>query len=89
MLYLQLHKTSPKKLAPIEMQQGLEVENTDSKEKKFRINCRLLNGRREVCVKFKSDTDKPNIVVYRYRKSYHLKDDDFELILRKNQWRLA
>ena len=41
----------------------------------------MNNGRRKVCVNFKSDTEKLNFVVYRYRNSLYLKDNEIDLKL--------
>ena len=62
-------KTSPKKLTltVVEMQQLPDIEKTDSKEKISCLNWTIFNGRRKVCLNLQTDTDKLNIVVYRYR----------------------
>ena len=44
---------------------------------------------REKYVNFQSDTDKLNIVVYRYRNSVYLKDNEVDLKLREYQSLLA
>ena len=36
-------------------------------------------GRRKLCIIFQTDTDKMNIVVYRYRNNTYLKDTELEL----------
>ena len=43
----------------------------------------------KVCVKFHTDTDKRNVVVYRYRKSLYLKDNEIDLKLTEWQPLLA
>ena len=60
-------KTSPEKLTltVVEMQQLSDLEKTDSKEEKSRLNWTIYNGRRKLCVTLQTDTDKLNIVVYR------------------------
>ena len=60
-------KTSPEKLtlAVVEMQHLLDIEKTDSKEEFSCLKRTKCNGRRKVCVNFKTDTDKLEIVVYR------------------------
>ena len=61
------------------MQQLPEIENVDSKNE---ISCQkrtLYNGRRKVCISFKTDLDKLNIVVYRYRNNTYVKDTEMEL----------
>ena len=62
---------SPEKLTltVVEMQQLPDIEKTDSKEKLSCLKRTIFNGRRKVCVNFQTDTDKINIVVYRYRNS--------------------
>ena len=63
-------KTSPEKLTltVVEMQEFPDIEKNDSIEEKSRLKRSIYNGRRNVCVNFQTDTDKLNIVVYRYRK---------------------
>ena len=72
-------KTSPEKLTLtlVEMQQVPDIEKTDSNEKISRLKRTIFNGRRKVCVNFQTDTDKLNIVVYRYRNNLYLKDTKF------------
>ena len=75
-------KTSPEKitLALVEMQQLLEIEKVDSRKE---ISClkkwTKYNGRRKVCISFKTDMDNLNIVVYRYRNNTYVKDSEMEL----------
>ena len=45
------------------MQQLLDIEKTDSKEKISRLKWTIHNGSRKVCVNFQTDTDTLNIVV--------------------------
>ena len=61
-------KTSPEKLTltVVERQQLPDIENTDSKGEMFCLEWTIYNGRRKVCVNFQTDTDKLNIVEYRY-----------------------
>ena len=47
------------------------------------------NGTRKVCVSFQTDTEKLNIVVYRYQKSLHLKDNELGLKMTDYQSLLA
>ena len=80
-------KTSPEKitLTLVEMQQLPETEKVDSKNE---ISCQkwtIHNGRRRVCISFKTDLDKLNIVVYRYRKNTYAKDTEMELRLTENE----
>ena len=74
-------KTSPEKLTltVVEMQQLLDIEKTDSKEEITCLKWTKYSGRRKVCVNFQTDTDKLNIVVYRYRNNLYLKDNDVDL----------
>ena len=70
-------KPSPGKLTltEVEMEQLPDIEKTDSKEKICCLKWRIYNGRRKVYVNFQTDTDKLNIVVYRYRNNSYLKDN--------------
>ena len=74
-------KTSPEKLTltVVEMQQLPDFENTDSKEKTSCLKWTINNGRRKVCVNFQTDTDKLNIIVYRYRNNSYLEDNEVSL----------
>ena len=77
-------KTSPGKitLTVVEMQQLPDNEKTDSKkEKRKRKIWTIYKGRRKVCVNFQTDTDKLNIVMYRYRNKPYLKDNEVDLKL--------
>ena len=80
-------KTSPGNitLTVVEMQQLPDIEKTDSKEEISPLKWTINNGGRKVCVNFQTDTGKLNIVVYRYRNSLYLKDNDVDLKLTKNQ----
>ena len=62
-------KTSSEKLTltVVEMQQLSDIEKTDSKQEISCLKWTKYNGRRKICVKLQTDTDKLNIVVYRYR----------------------
>ena len=77
-------KTSPEKitLTLVEMQQLLEIEKVDSRKE---ISClkkwTKYDGRRKVCISFKTDMDNLNIVVYRYRNNTYVKDSEMELKL--------
>ena len=79
-------KTSPEKLTltVVEMQQLPDVEKTDSTEKISCLKWTIYNGRRKVCVNFQTDADKLNIVVYRYRNRFYLKDN--EVILKLSEY---
>ena len=84
-------KTSPEKLTLtiVEMQQLADFEKPDSKEEMFCLKWTIYNGRRKICVKFQTDTDKLNIVVYRYRNNSYLKDNEILLKLSKYESLLA
>ena len=71
-------------LTVVEMQQMPYIEKTDSKEEVFCLNWALYKGRRKACVNFQTDRDKLIIVVYRYRNSLYLKDD--EVILKFTEY---
>ena len=72
-------------LTVVEMQQLPDIENTDSKEEISRLKWTMYNGRKKVCVSFQTDTDNLNIVVYRYRNSLYLKDNEVDLKLTEYQ----
>ena len=84
-------KTSPKKftLTVVEMQQLPGIEKTDSKEKLSCLKWTIYIGGRNICVNFQTDTDKLNIVVYRYRNNLYLKYDEVDLKLAEYQSLLA
>ena len=80
MLNLKL-KTLQKKFTVtlVETQHLPKIEKVDSK---VEISCSkwtIYNGRRKVCINFQIDTEKVNIVVYRYRNITYLKDTEFDL----------
>ena len=82
-------KTSPEKLTltVVEMQQKPDIEKTDdSREEISCLKWTIYNGRRKVCVSFQTDTDKLNIVVYRYRNNLYLKDNELDLKLSEYFW---
>ena len=63
------------------MQQLPEIEKVDIKNKISCLNWTIYNGRRKECMSFKTDMDKLNIVVYRYRNNTYVKDTEMELKL--------
>ena len=76
-------KTSPEKLTLtlVEMQQLPEIEKVDSKNEYSCLKWTIYNGRRKVCICFKTDMDKLNNVVYRYQNNTYVKDTEMELKL--------
>ena len=76
-------------LIVVEMQQMPDIEKTDSKKELSCLKWRIYNGRRKVCVNFQTDTDKLNFVVYRYRNSFYLKDNEVTLNLTEHESLLA
>ena len=74
-------KLSPEKLTltVTEMQQVPDIEQTNSKEKISCVKWTYYEGRRKVCQNFQTDTEKLNIVVYPYRNSLYLKDNEVHL----------
>ena len=62
-------------------QQLPDIEKTDSKDEVSCLKWTIYNGRKKVCINFQTDTDKVNIVVYRYRNSMYLKDTERDLKL--------
>ena len=73
-------KTSPEKIALklVEMQQLPEIEKVDSKNGITCLKWTIYNGRRKVRIGFKTDMDKLNNVVYRYRNNTYVKDTEME-----------
>ena len=84
-------KDSPEKntVTLIENQQFPDIEKTDSKDEISCLKWTIYNSRRKVCVNFQTDTDKLNIVVYRYRIKLYLKDNEVDLKLTEHQSLLA
>ena len=76
-------KTSPEKitLTSVEMHQLPETEKVDSKNEISCLKWTIYNGRRKVSISFKTDMDKLNNVVYRYRNKLYAKDTEMELKL--------
>ena len=74
---------SPEKitLTLVENQQLPDIEKTDSGDEISCLKWTNYNGRRKVCINFQTDTDKVNIVVYRYRNNTYLKDTEMNLKL--------
>ena len=84
-------KDSPEKitLTLVETQQLPVLENADSKDEISCLKWTIYKGRRKVCINFQTDTDKVNIVVYRYRNSTYLKDTEMGLKLTEYKQILA
>ena len=84
-------KTYPEKrtLTVFEMQQMPDIEKTDSKGEISCLKWTKFIGRRKVCVNFQTDTDKLNIVVYRYRNSLYLKNKEVDLKFTETQSLMA
>ena len=80
---LTIPKTSPKKIALtlVEMEQLPESEKVDSKNEISCLKWTIYTSRRKVYISFKTDLDKLNIVVYRYRNNTYVKDTEMELKL--------
>ena len=84
-------KDSPEKitLTLVETQQLPDIEDVDSKDEISCLKWTIYNGRRKVCINFQTDTDKVNIVVYRYRNNTHLMDIEMDLKLTEYKKLLA
>ena len=84
-------KDSPEKitLTLVETQQLPDIEKADSKNEIFCLKWTIYNGRRKVCINFQTDTDKVNIVVYRYRNNTYLKNTETDLKLTEYKKLLA
>ena len=84
-------KILPKKitLTLVETQQMPDIEKADSKDETSCLKWTIYKGRRKVCINFQSDTDKVNIVVYRYRNNTHLDDTEMHLKLTEDKKLLA
>ena len=61
------------------MQQLPQIEKVDSKNDISCLKWSKNNGRRKICISIKTDMDKLNIVVYRYRNNTYVKDTEMEL----------
>ena len=81
LVVLTTQKSSPTEitLTIAELQQLQELEHCGDEISCFKWT--IYNGRRKICVGFQTDTDKVDIVVYRYCKITYLKDTEFELKL--------
>ena len=63
------------------MQQLPEIEKVDFKNETFCLKWTIYNERRKVCISFKTDLDKLNIAVYRYRNNTNVINTERELNL--------
>ena len=91
MLNLENPKILPKELTItlVETQQLPDIGKVDSTEEMSCLKSTTYNGRRKICINFQADTDKVNIVVYRYRNNTCLKDTEMELNLTEYEKLLA
>ena len=73
-------KNSPEKttLILVATQQLPDNEKVDSKDGNSDLKWTIYNARRKVFINFQTDTDKVNIVVYRYRNNTYLKDTEMD-----------
>ena len=76
-------------LTLVETQQLPDSEKAHSKDEISCLKWTIYNGRRKVCIDFQTDTDKVNIVVYRYRYNTYLKETEKDLKLTKYKKLLA
>ena len=76
-------KDSPEKitLTLVEAKHLPDIEKADSKGEISCLMWTIYNGRRKACINVQTDTDKVNIVVYRYRNNTYLKDTELDLKL--------
>ena len=70
-------------LTLVEIQQWPDIEKAESKNEISCLKMTIYNGRRKECINFQTDTDKVNIVVYRYWNNTYLKDTEMDLKLTK------
>ena len=84
-------KDSPEKitLTLVETQPLPDFRKVDSKDEISCLKWTIYNGRRKVCINFQTDTDKVNIVVYRYRNNRYLKDTETDINLTEYKKLLA
>ena len=88
---LRAPKDSPEKitLTLVETQQLPDIEKVDSKDELSCLKWTIYNGRRKLCINFQTDTDKVNIVAYRYRNNTYIKDTEMKLKLTEYKKLLA
>ena len=63
------HSSAKLTLTLVETKQLPDLEKVDSKDEISCLKWTIYNSRRKVCINFQTDTDKVNIVVYRYRNN--------------------
>ena len=61
------------------MQQLPQIEKSDSENEISCLKWTIYNGRRKVCISFKTDMHKLKIVLYLYRNNTYVKDTEMEL----------
>ena len=67
------------------MQQFPETKKVDSKNEISCLKWTIYNGRRKVCISFKTDLDKFKFVAYRYRNNTYVKNTEKELKLTEHK----
>ena len=76
-------------LTLVKTQQLLDIEEFDSKDEFSCLKWTIYNSRRNICMNFQTDTDKVNIVVFRYRNITYLKDTELDIKLTEYKKLLA
>ena len=62
-----------------------DIQKADSKDEISCLKRTIYNRRRKVCTNFQTDTDKVNVVVYRYRNNTYLQDTKMDL--KMTEWK--
>ena len=86
---LTLPKSPKITLTIAEMQQLPEIDSKDPTEEISCLKWTIFNGRRKICIDFKTDLDNLNITVFRYRNNVYLKETSMELTLMEYKRLLA
>ena len=68
-------------LTLVETQQLPDIEKVDSKDEIPCLKWTKYNHRGKVCINVQTDTDKMNIIAYRYRNNTYIKDNEMDLKL--------
>ena len=76
-------------LTLVETQHLPNIEKPDSIDEIVCLKWTIYNGRRNVCINFQADTDKVNIIVYRYQNSTYLRDTEMDIKLTEYKKLLA